>query len=126
MSTKLKGWIGFDFDGTLAEYGTFKGHDVLGNPIPEAVAKLKAIRAYGVEVRIFTARVSDPDSRARARVTAAIEDWCLQHLGEKLRVTNVKDYDMWCLYDDRAIAMEKNTGRVLGGEEPFFLKEKVA
>lgn len=112
------GWVGIDFDGTLAVYGGFKGHDFLGEPVPAMVAKVKELLARGIEVRVFTARVSDPDKRERVRVAIAIEEWCLQHIGQKLRVTNEKDYAMWCLYDDRCVAVEKNTGRVLGGEEP--------
>jgi hypothetical protein len=82
------------------------------------VAKVKELLARDIEVRVFTARVSDPDHREVAKVTLAIEEWCLQHIGQKLKVTCKKDYAMWCLYDDRCVAVEKNTGRVLGGEEP--------
>jgi hypothetical protein len=112
MSTS--GWIGFDLDGTLAEYGTFKGHNVIGPPVPLMVDRLKALRARGIECRIFTARVSDNDPAT----VKLIEDWCELHLGERLKVTNVKDYAMWLLYDDRAVAVEKNTGRILGFQEP--------
>lgn len=116
MSTS--GWVGFDLDGTLAEYGGFKGHAFIGPPIPLMVDRLKALLARGIECRIFTARVSDPDRREQAKVVEQIEAWCLEHVGQKLKVTNVKDYSMWLLYDDRAIAVEKNTGRIKGWEEP--------
>lgn len=112
MSTS--GWVGVDLDGTLAEYGGWKGAGSIGLPIAPMVARVKQMLDRGIDVRIFTARVSDGDP-----VTVlTIRDWCRQHIGRALPVTNVKDYAMVALYDDRAVAVEKNTGRVLGGEEP--------
>jgi len=39
-----------------------------------------------------------------------IEEWCRQHIGQVLEVTNVKDFGMIELWDDRAIQVESNTG----------------
>jgi hypothetical protein len=105
------------FDGTLAKYGASSGISTIGAPVPLMVERVKQWLASGLEVRIFTARVSDPDRRTRAKVIADIEDWCLQHLGQKLPVTNVKDYSMTRLYDDRAVQVEVNTGRIIGPED---------
>lgn len=44
-----------------------------------------------------------------------IQAWCLEHIGTALRVTASKDFAMIQLWDDRAVAVEMNTGRVLGG-----------
>ena len=60
----------------------------------------------GVDVRIFTARACDPAA------VPHVEAWCLEHYGRVLPVTNVKDYGMVVLYDDRARRVEINTGRV--------------
>lgn len=101
------GWIGVDLDGTLAHYDGWKGVEHIGPPVPAMVDRVKAWRAEGREVRIFTARVHD---RTTSTV-AVIHDWCETHLGERLPVTNVKDFGMVELWDDRAVAVEINTGR---------------
>ena len=49
-----------------------------------------------------------------AAVRPHIEAWCLKHIGQIIPVTNVKDYGMEELWDDRAVQVEANTGRVLG------------
>jgi hypothetical protein len=107
MSTH-PGWIGVDLDGTLAKYDGWKGVQHIGEPIPAMVARVKAWRAAGREVRIFTARVF---GRGADEATAPIVAWCIQHLGEALPVTNVKDFGMIELWDDRAVQIIPNTGR---------------
>lgn len=111
MSTS--GWVGVDLDGTLAHYGKWAG-GLIGAPIPAMVARVKSMLDRGIDVRIFTARVSDGDPAT----VRAVELWCAEHIGRVLPVTNVKDFAMVALYDDRAVAVQKNTGVVLGGEEP--------
>jgi len=109
------GWIGFDLDGTLAEYSGWKGVEHIGDPVPAMAERLRSLVDRGIEVRIFTARVSGRD---HAEAERHIQDWTERHFGQRLKVTNVKDFAMWALYDDRAIAVQLNTGHVLGGEEP--------
>lgn len=105
------GWIAFDLDGTLAAYHGWKGVDHVGEPIRPMVERLRAYRAEGWEVRILTARVADP---AEAEVAqAVIERWCLRHVGEALPVTCVKDRGLVRLYDDRAVEVGFNTGRLV-------------
>lgn len=108
------GWIGVDLDGTLAHYDGWKGEFHIGAPIPAMVERIRGWRAMGLEVRIFTARVAEAeDNRARAPVDmirAAIAEWCLTHVGEILTVTNVKDFGMVQLWDDRAVHCVPNTG----------------
>ena len=111
-------WIGVDLDKTLAHYSDFKGSEVIGKPIAAMVERVKNILANGEEVdgklvkdvRFFTARVAD-DKTGMAR--AAIEAWSLEHLGQALPVTNIKDPHMVKVYDDRAAEVEPNTGRVV-------------
>lgn len=105
------GWIGVDLDGTLAHYDGWHGVEHIGDPIPAMVARVKAWRAAGVEVRIFTARVFDDSQGARPW----INEWSQKHLGEVLPVTNLKDYGMVELWDDRAVQVEPNTGRRMDG-----------
>jgi len=58
----MSGWIGVDFDCTLAEYHGWNGGE-LGPPIPAMVERVKAWLAEGREVRIFTARVAETGLR---------------------------------------------------------------
>lgn len=121
----MSGWIGVDLDGTLAEYDGWKGPTHIGNPICSMVERVKAWRAEGRHVRIFTARawpigtidVLSPTVEAAERVksasvaVSAIEAWCELHVGERLPVTCVKDYGMVELWDDRAVRVLPNTGK---------------
>lgn len=108
------GWIGVDLDGTLAHYDGWKGEEHIGEPIVLMLARVKAWVAEGIDVRIFTARVSNggEDNRARSveAVRGHIERWCLEHIGVVLPITNVKDYGMVSLWDDRAVQVIPNTG----------------
>ena len=112
------GWIGVDLDGTLAEYDGWKGPLHIGAPVPAMVERVKHWLAFGAIVKIFTARVYSDGSPTRdAEVMgarAAIERWCVEHLGFSLPVTNVKDFGMITLYDDRCVQVELNTGRLIG------------
>lgn len=104
------GWIGVDFDGTLA-------HTVTGEPIPKMLERVKDWLAKGVEVRIVTARASsnnDPDKYPISEVY----EFCHRHLGTtNIPVTCEKDTDMMELWDDRAISVERNTGEVARSEQ---------
>ena len=107
-------WIGVDLDGTLARYEGYKGAEVIGSPVPAMVDRVKRMLAEGKNVKIFTARISeDPTGRAKA----AIEAWAHQYIGEALPVTDVKDAHMTQMWDDRAVQVERNTGRVVGGPQ---------
>lgn len=101
----MNAWIGVDLDGTLARYEGWKGIGHIGVPIPEMVERVKEWRSQGMEVKIFTARVANGEE-----ALPPIHAWCLENLGEVLEVTNVKDFGMIQLWDDRAIGVEHNTG----------------
>lgn len=122
------GWIGVDLDGTLAYYekGDYhkKGPTFIGEPIPKMLERVKEWLKQGREVRIMTARALPPLTLAGEpeevlddyfKIEQAIAEWCLLHIGEVLSITCVKDYDMIELWDDRAVAVETNTGKHLGG-----------
>ena len=112
----LRGWIGVDLDGTLAEYKGWKSVEHIGAPIPEMLERVKKWLAEGKDVRIFTARVWSDGTPERNReeklARMAIVKWCKEHLGQMLPITNVKDYGMVALYDDRAVRVEENTGKL--------------
>ena len=107
----MSGWIGVDLDGTLAHYEGWNG-GAIGAPIPAMVERIKGWLAKGIEVRIFTARAAAPTSTGRdvAGAVFAIEDWCERHIGQRLKVTAEKDFEMIELWDDRAIQVITNTG----------------
>lgn len=111
------GWIGVDFDGTLAVHSGIGLS--LGAPVPVMVARVKAWLAEGTAVKIFTARVASSglvsedgtdDGGFADRQRALIEQWCVRHLGVVLPVTATKDFQMIELWDDRAIQVISNTG----------------
>ena len=106
--TMSRGWIGVDLDGTLALYEGWQGLTHIGAPIPAMVERVQRWLEEGRDVRIFTARVSQPDQVNAA--TGAIRAWCLDHIGVVLPITNVKDYAMIELWDDRAVQVVTNTG----------------
>ncbi len=110
----MSGWIGVDLDGTLAHYDGFVGGTVIGKPIPLMVERVKRWLEEGREVRIFTARISHEDPDDKRLIEIAIKRWCVLHLGEALAVTNVKDFGMVELYDDRAVQVIPNTGELVG------------
>lgn len=113
-----RGWIGVDLDGTLAHYDGWKSEEHIGEPIEPMVRKVKELLAANHDVRIFTARVYDDNGkRDTRRVREVITEWCIRHIGCSLEITNVKDFAMTVLYDDRAIQIIPNTGRRADGQE---------
>ncbi len=118
-------WIGVDLDGTLAEHevGSFSPYRV-GRPIPLMVRRVRKWISEGVEVRIVTARATPgADGKPDRAAIYAIELWCKSVLGQKLRVTNQKDYGMLELWDDRAVGVERDTGERVDGEPEPWLYE---
>ena len=117
MGDKHRGWIGVDLDKTLAYYDGWQGADHIGEPIPAMLARVKEWLAHGIEVRIFTARAYS-DGKPKREVDKqvfldAMKGWMLKHIGVELKVTCVKDFDMVQLWDDRAVQVIPNTGRIV-------------
>lgn len=108
---KDNGWIGVDLDGTLAYYNGWKGIENIGQPVPSMLKRVVDWLEEGRDVRIFTARASIPDA------ILFIDDWCLDNIGVTLPVTNVKDFAMIELWDDRAVQVVFNTGIRADGAE---------
>lgn len=106
-------WIGVDLDGTLAEYSGLQGHEHIGKPVPAMLQLVKEWLADDIKVKIFTARVSGDKAeseRARYYIKKWLEDECEI---TNIEVTCIKDYYMVELYDDRAVQVEFNTGKLL-------------
>lgn len=108
----MKPWVGFDLDRTLAEYNKYS--PTIGAPIKPMVDKLKSLLKQGKTVKIFTARVGGGPGRDTDAARKAVERWCETHIGRRLEVTCCKDWGMVYFYDDRAVQVEPNTGRIIG------------
>lgn len=101
----MKGWVGFDLDGTLAVYDRWHGIDHIGQPVPAMCNYVRALLKAGVEVRIVTARCDEGEDAINT-----VKDWCFKQFGQRLEVTAHKDMSMVALFDDRAYSVEKNMG----------------
>lgn len=102
--------IAVDLDGTLAEHHGWKGVEHIGEPVPAMLERVKRWMDEGHEVLIFTARLNEPGAFPH------IKKWLRAHGLDALRVTNKKESRIKEFWDDRAVAVERNTGRVLGGK----------
>lgn len=116
-------WIGVDLDGTLAHYDGWKGPEHIGPPIAPMVDRVRGWLAEGLEVRVFTSRMSNRRDTVQAvrehlAFVRALELWCVEHIGQPLRATCLKDDGMVELWDDRAVGVEFNTGAVRDGVRP--------
>lgn len=110
----MSGWIGVDLDGTLAHYDGWKGIDHIGAPIPAMVQRVKDWYYAGRTVKIFTARVSCAEPE-RTEAVNHIFRWLQNHGLPPLEITNVKDFGMIELWDDRAVQVVVNTGERADG-----------
>ncbi len=99
-----EGWIGVDLDGTLAHYDGWKGIEHIGRPVLPMLQRVHMWLKEGRQVKIFTARASTPEA------IPYILEWLDIHGFPPLEVTNVKDYFMDELWDDRACQVHFNQG----------------
>ena len=107
-------WIGCDLDGTLAVCDGFQGHEAIGAPVPEMVDRVMRWHEAGIKVKIMTARVSGADTAEIAQAKFYIKKWLEDNGLPPFEITCIKDCYMTELYDDRAVQVEFNTGRLLG------------
>lgn len=118
----LNGHILVDFDGTLSGdpgHGKPYKPDETGPPIKAMVERVKHWLACGIEVKIFTGRVADDPQHIAEK---AVKDWCLIYLGKELEVTCKKDANTFAIWDDRAVRVEKDTGKCIS--YPIVAHEK--
>jgi hypothetical protein len=100
-------WTGVDLDGTLAYLDRNSSYDEVGEPVPAMMALVRKMINNGIRIKIFTARAEDPEQ------IPIIRKWLKDNNLPKLEITNMKDYNMQRLYDDRCIQVERNTGRLI-------------
>jgi len=101
------GAIYVDLDGTLALYTSFISEKHIGLPVEAMLDRVKKWIAEGKNVKIFTARAYSEMAKSY------IEDWLIENGIGGLEITNIKGPDGYEFWDDRAIAIEKNTGKIL-------------
>jgi len=112
--------IAIDLDGTLAYWDEHLEDNnqywKIGEPIMPMINLAKEHIKNGDKVIVFTARISNDNLSymEMARLKKEIIDWCYYYIGEYLEVTNIKTRDINLFYDDKAIHVEKNTGRIIG------------
>jgi len=97
-----------DLDGTLAEYGEFKGESKIGKPITKMKTRVMNWIKKGDTVIIFTARARNEKN------IGYVKDWLKENGFPDLEVTNVKYPKFDVIYDDKAIQVKKNTGELVG------------
>jgi hypothetical protein len=105
----MQEWYGFDLDGTLAFFDRWRGDYHIGKPIPAMIQRVRKHIQRGDVCKIFTARASKCDQK----INDFISDWAEEHIGTRLEVTCAKD--MFCvrIYDDIAIQVQQNTGKIV-------------
>lgn len=123
-------WIGVDLDGTLASYDKFRGWNVIGEPVPKMVERIKLWRSLGIEVKILTARASVKscaiNSISPDQMKQVITKWCQDKLGFPLDVVTEKDAYMMFFVDDSAVQVEASKGDPIGGDAAFEkFKERI-
>lgn len=132
------GWIGVDFDRTLAKYARWQGPEVVGEPILPMVDLVRELLGARRDVRVFTGRIwpliyvpvnenegwvwmpghggtAGNAKRNEDAITAAkaIRTWTFEQFGTPLALTNIKDFSMSLLFDDIARQVRENTGEVV-------------
>ncbi len=108
----MSGHICVDLDGTLAKQKKGYSPTEIGEPIKPMVQRVKDWLDGGVDVKIFTARVSEGSAPDKKAVVEAIKDWCAKHIGKRLEVTNIKTKDTIEIWDDRAVGVVHNEGQI--------------
>ena len=109
------GAIYVDLDGTLAHHEKWVAPEVIGEPIPAMMERVKKWVAEGKIVKIFTARYMEHHDFVRA--------WLKSHGLGQLEVTSIKGIDAYEFWDDRAVPVEMNTGRVMDVRRIYGLSE---
>lgn len=101
------GWIGFDLDGTLAEWDTPNhqgGILTIGPPIPAMVEICKRYLDHGHVVKIFTARVGETSAEACVAALQGLQERHATAVG--LMPYTVDHHDpraYWRRYQERLI-----------------------
>lgn len=126
----------FDFDRTLSLYQA-AANDIpdrplakldMGTPIKPIVDTLRSYVAQGKHCQIFTARVAPHPEIPEFDVNERIKDihaWLEKHDIPKLEVVHTKDHFTQEIWDDRAIAVQPNEGRIFSWDFSQIPREDI-
>lgn len=106
----MKEEIAVDLDGTLAHYDGYS--EDIGKPIPAMMSRVKGWLKDGHSVVIFSARAKTEREKSQIR------QWLEENDLPALEVTNIKKHTFRKIFDDRAVQVERNTGRLIGQRKP--------
>jgi len=115
-------YILVDFNGTLAKHDKGAkviddaGNPIMGEPIAKMVERVKARLASGLRVKIQCGTVGAGGPKGE-KMAAAIRQWTLEHLGQELEATGTITPRCIEVWNDKAKAVVRNTGRFVGEEE---------
>jgi len=109
----MSGHIDIDLDGTLAEYHGWNGGKI-GKPVERMAKRVRGWIAQGVPIHILTARAAS-NNKDRDEQIAKVRAWFRENFGKDVVVTAEKDFETMEIWDDRAVQVEKNTGRRIDG-----------
>ena len=104
-------WIGVDLDGTIAFYEKWEHSMKIGAMIEGMTQIVLQHLSAGQRVKIFTARMAHVEEAEE--IQSGIQDWLEANGLPRLEVTNIKDFKMLTLYDDRAMQVIPNKGITL-------------
>ena len=105
--------IAIDLDGTLALYDGWEGSDKIGDPVPAMVDIMLHHIRNGEECVIFTARVSGDDKEEAEMAEYHIRNWLAKNDLPQLKITCIKEKAFRIFYDDRAIRIAHNEGKMI-------------
>ena len=107
--------IAVDLDGTLAEQESPYDPTRIGKPIPAMVNRVIKWLRQGKKIVILTARLNSQTHTKRQLLFTRklIEHWTKKYLGKALPCTAEKHASMAVIYDDRAVQVKRNTGKII-------------
>lgn len=106
----IEEWIGIDLDGTLAFYDGWRGIEHIGEPIAPMIEFVKNLISQNKKIKIFTARATN------LKAVPYIHKWLIENDLPEFEITNVKDFGMTMLYDDRCTRIVINSGIIIKNE----------
>lgn len=108
--------IYIDFDGTIVTQKDGYQREI-GEPIMPMIDRINKWIKQGHNITIFTARASKwVDNFEKLD----IEMFCVKYFGRVLPITAIKHHECDLYIDDKAIRVERNTGKLLNNIEELY------
>jgi len=112
-----KQYIYVDFDDTLCR-GPFKSIIQCGEPVEGMCAKIKKVLEHGkYGIKVFSARFDSTKSKTETNMAVkVVQAWLYKQFGlqaSQIQCTANKGMDCVEIWDNRAVGVEDETGRLL-------------